>query len=70
MGRALVEGMLPTTWDGTSAKLDGLIAAKTSQTYRTYAAWRTAYAAACTVASDSTTNDPALDAYQKALAAA
>jgi pectate lyase len=42
------QGMLPSTYDGTTTALDSFISTKTSSAYTSYSAWRSAYAAACT----------------------
>ena len=46
------DGMIPTTGGGTTEKLDALVKERTSGEYTTYVAFRDAYAASCTAATE------------------
>lgn len=54
------QGMLPSTYDGTTSALDSFINTKTSSAYTSYSSWRSAYAAACSTTTEdkSTSSSP------------
>jgi pectate lyase len=54
------QGMLPSSYDGTTSALDSFISTNTSSAYTTYSAWRSAYAVACSTTTEdkSTSSSP------------
>lgn len=66
----MTDGCLPSSAIDDDAELGTFISTKTDGGYRSWSAWRKAYAGACTSSSDYTSTNSTLDGYQSKLVSA